>query len=345
MQIKLDKYVLKKVFGITLIVVALFAYKSASALTITPVRLEIKGDPGQVLSEEVTLINDRDTAQTYYVTYANFEAQGETGTPNFVDAKDDIGTWMESLGTVVLAPNESKIIQIKISIPKTADPGGHFGAIFWGTQPPAAEANAVSIGAKTGLLVLLTVNGNVNEQGGILEFATKNKQTFYTSLPVNFYYRFQNSGDNRIKPAGDIVMKDMIGITAAKVPGNPVDGNILPKSIRKFETTWQGKDGAQEVLDKDKGGFFDNVKREWRNFAFGHYRAELSLAYGTKNEISTATYSLWVFPWHLTIFVIVLAIIIFIIGRWLIRRYNKWVIAQAEMMLKREQSQNQGMNQ
>ena len=331
------------ILGLTVLVLSLYVSNSVYALTISPPRIEICADPGETVSHEILITNEGDGDQIFYVSYSNFEAQGETGTPTFVEATEGLGTWISTNESIRIPAQKSELVNLKISVPKNADPGGYFAAVFWGTSPENGEG--VSIGAKTGALVLLTVNGDVDEQGGILEFATKNKQTFYTSLPITFYYRFQNSGDNRIKPAGDIMMKNMVGLTSAKVPGNPVDGNILPKSVRKFETTWQGKDGAVVVSDKDKGGFFDNVKREWRNFAFGHYKAELTLAYGIKNEVSTATYGFWVFPWHLTLFVVVLAIIIFIIGRWLIRRYNKWVIAQAEMMLKREQTQNQGMNQ
>ncbi len=337
----------KKIKIITSGAILLFTLLSfsniVSALTISPPRFEISADPGETVTHDILITNESDTDEIYYVSYSNFEAQGETGTPTFVNATEGLGTWISTNESIRIPASKSELVTLKITVPKNADPGGYFAAVFWGTSPEDGEG--VSIGAKTGALVLLTVNGDIDEQGGILEFFTKNKETFFTSLPIQFYYRFQNSGDNRIKPEGDIIIKNMISLTSAKVPGNPVDGNILPKSVRKFETTWQGKDGAQEVLDKDKGGFFDNVKREWRNFAFGHYRAELTLAYGTKNEISTATYGFWVFPWHLTLFVVILAILIFVIGRWLIRRYNKWVISQAEMMLKREQANNQGMNQ
>ena len=314
--------------------VIIFPFQKAIALTITPVRLEISGDPGQILSQEMTLINERDTVETYYASYANFEAQGETGSPAFVDAKDDLGTWMTAPNTIVLAPKTSKIVPIKITIPKDADPGGHFAAIFWGTIPPNTGSNSVSIGAKTGMLVLLRVNGDVNEKGGLVEFATKNKQKFYTALPVSFYYRFQNAGGDRIKPIGDIKMKDIFGITEAKVAGNPVDGNILPNSTRKFETVWQGKDGPTPPEEKDQGGFFGKVRYEWRNFALGHYNAKISLNYGTKNEVAFKAFGFWIFPWHLLLVIIIGLGLIILLGHRELLKYNQWVISQAVKQLK-----------
>ncbi|MCX6755692.1 MAG: hypothetical protein NT068_04135 [Candidatus Nomurabacteria bacterium] len=328
--------IIKKTFTIfSFIVILLLPVSKASALTLTPTRLEISGDAGQTISQEMTLINERDTEETYYSSYANFEAQGESGSPSFIEAKDDVGTWMSSVTSVVLPPKSSKIIQVKINIPKDADAGGHFGAIFWGNTS-SNNNGQLGVGAKTGMLILLTVNGNVTEKGGILEFSTQNKQTFFTSLPVSFYYRFRNEGGNRIKPNGNIVFKNIIGMISAKISGNPVEGNVLPNQVRRFETTWQGKDGPTPLEEKDKGNFFNKIGYEWRNFAFGHYKAEINLSYGLKNEVATALFSFWVFPWHLTIFVIILLLVIFFGGKFLIKKYNHWVIRQAEEILRKE---------
>ena len=282
----------------------------------------------------MTLINERDTEETYYSSFANFEAQGETGNPTFVEAKDDIGTWMSAIPSIVLPPKSSKIVQVKITVPKDADAGGHFGAIFWGTTPNKTTSESVSIGAKTGMLVLLTVNGNVSEKGGVLEFATKNSQTYYTSLPIDFYYRFQNNGSDRIKPSGNVVIKDMIGLTATRVDGNPVTGNILPKSVRRFETSWYGADGNK--TDIYTNSFFDNVKKEWRNFAFGHYKAHLQLTYGTKKETTDTVFSFWVFPWQLLLVSLFVIALSFFILRAILRHYNTWVINRAKKLIEQE---------
>ena len=321
-----------------MIALSFLAARPASALTITPVRMETEGDPGQVVQKEMTLINERTTAETYYVSYANFEAQGETGNPAFVEPKDDIGTWIEAPKSVFLAPGTSVVVPIKITIPKDAEPGGHFGTIFWGTTPTTVAPGEVSIGAKTGMLVLLRVSGPISEKGGLLEFATKGKQTLYTSLPVDFYYRFENAGSDRIKPTGTVKIRNMIGMTAATLPGNPVDGNILPKSVRRFETSWQGKDGDKLLTDTEDENFFDKVKREYRNFGFGYYKANLKLSYGTAEEVARGSVSFWVFPWHLLIVALILFFVVSFILFEEVRAYNRWVIKKARMQFERMQN-------
>ena len=112
------------------------APREAHALTITPIRYEIAGNPGEVLEQKMTLVNETKKDQLLYVSFSNFEAQGDTGSPTFVEPKEGLGTWIStSQSTINLGAGEQKVINFKIEIPKDAEPGGHFAAIFWGTNP------------------------------------------------------------------------------------------------------------------------------------------------------------------------------------------------------------------
>ena len=332
----IKNYILKSlIFASALVVLFAVAPTSrAHALTLTPIRLEVSGDPGQTLTEHVTLINERKTTETFYTSFENFSAQGETGDPTWYTPTDDLGTWMSAVGAVVLLPGEQKNVAFTISIPKDAEPGGHFAGIFWGTTPAVQPGGQVAIGAKTGVLVLLSVSGATSEKGGIIEFTTKNNQSFYTALPVDFYYRFQNSGSDRVKPDGTIVIKDMVGITGAQISGNPIQGNILPNSVRKLESLWGTPD-----TEASSRGFFAQAGYEWHNFAFGHYTAHLNLTYGKNNEAVSSSYGFWVFPWQLTIVVVVLLALACLIIHTGLRRYNKWVIGRAEQMFEEREAQ------
>lgn len=309
--------------------------KNAQALTLTPVRLELSGDAGNTVTSEITLINDRDTEETFYSSYANFEAQGETGSPNFVDPVEGLGTWIKTDEVVVLAPGTSKIIPVTITIPSNTEPGGYFAAVFFGTNNPnLGDAGSVSIGAKTGVLVLLRVNGEVSEQGGILEYDTKDHKRFFTSLPVDFYYRFQNTGGDRVKPEGDITVKHFLGFVRARIPANLVEGNVLPNQIRRFEASWQSKNGTS-VSSDEKLNFIESVKNQWFNFAFGYYKANISLVYGEAEKITESSVGVWVFPWQLLLTIIVVLFIVrFIWKRVSIHRRKELMSEMREEIMK-----------
>lgn len=312
------------------------------ALTITPIRYEISGDPGQTLTEKMGLVNETEKTQTYYATFANFEAQGDTGSPLFVDAKEDLGTWITTdLASVTLSPGEQREIPFKIAIPKDAEPGGHFAVVFWGTNPGGAGGQ-VSIGTKTGMLILLSVNGDVKEAAGLVDFQLHNNKHFYKKLPVGFQYRFSNQGGDRVKPTGSIVVRSILGWRVKKVNANPFDGNVLPNTTRKFTTEWSKRDSVddrdQELARNESYSFSKELKSEWHNFAVGIFRARLVTQFGVEQQTvkSKGVYFV-VFPWELLLVIFVIGIPIFIILRTILRRYNRSIIRKAEKQFRNQQ--------
>lgn len=299
---------------------------AAQALTVSPARMELEAvDPGTTVEKEFLLVNEQSAEETFYLSVQNFEAQGESGTPSFSEGKDGLASWVKTTNKVTIKPGERMKVPFTIAVPQNAEAGGHFAAIFLTTTPPSAtEGGQVAIGAKIGMLVLLTVSGDIKEEGGIRSFTIDGGSRFVSSLPVTFAYRFSNGGNDRVKPTGNLTIRNSIYWKTEEFDANPQAGNVLPKSTRKFTVVW----GSEKALDP-AAPFFDHVKYQWRNFALGLYFANLDLAYGTKGASSSSSLVLFVFPWQL---VTILAVVLLVLGtvlRVAIRRYNKWIIKQA----------------
>jgi len=323
----------------------------AQALTISPARVEVNGDPGQTLTGEYTLINQEKVAKTFYSSSENFEAQGETGTPYFVAGDEGLASWIDLPSEIVLGPNEIKKLTYSINIPTGIDPGGYFAAIFWGTSNPqeSEEGGDVSVGAKLGIVILLRVSGDIKEEGGILDFKTldeqklkelkeggadeqkikelgADEQRLFTMLPVDFSYRFQNNGGDRIKPKGTITIKNILGMTSDVLDANSNGGNVLPSSVRKFNLSW---DKAIESDEKTESpfSFIDAVKYQASHFAFGMYTAHIDLTYGDGDGLkSSAQTRFFVFPYQLLI-VIFFGLLVLVL---LLKSYNKMIIKKAQ---------------
>lgn len=305
----------------------------AQAITISPPRIELSGDPGSTVTSELKVSNDSTSSQTYYTQVENFEAKDETGDPEFVQTKEGLSVWTNVQPSIVIPANGQASIPFTIKVPANAEPGGYFASIFVRTTPPPTGSGEVSIGARLGTLVLFRVNGDIQEGVDILEYGTKNFQHFFTSLPIDFYYRFQNTGDDRVKPIGDIIIKNIFGLKAKILDANPTGGSVLPRSIRRFESAWTNGGGGQQdsstvFTPHTAGSFLDEAKYEWHNFAFGMYTAHLNIAYGQNNTPASGKFRFFVFPWQLlTIFVVGLVILLIIL-RFLIKRYNRYIVAQ-----------------
>jgi hypothetical protein len=294
---------------------------SASALTLSPTKVEVAGDPGQELIGEIELQNEETKQKTFYLSYENFEPRGETGSPYFVGRGSGLSSWISTQESIVLNPGERIKIPYKISIPSDATAGGYFAAIFFGTQPPATgEGAEVAIGGKVGSLVLLRVNGDISEAGGVLEFVTASSSKFFTTLPVGFSYRFNNTGGDRVVPRGELTIRNTFGMKAKAISINKNEGSILPNSIRKFELAWS----EDESLTVD-APFFDIAYYQLKNFRFGLYRASLEAVWGESEQRATASTWFVVIPWQFLSLLLVLLIAL----RYGLRAYNGVIIARA----------------
>ncbi len=315
------------IFGIAIAALTFGIITHTYALTVSPARLEINGDPGATVGGEFTLINEQATTETFYASYENFGAEGETGAPSFSSEKNGLDTWMSvAPEQVTIKPGQIIKVPYSIAIPKGTDPGGYFAAIFWSTTPPSTATTQLSIGAKIGLLVLLRVNGDIKEQAGITQFDRNGHGFFYTTLPVDFRYKFRNEGGDRVEPTGQITINDTVFIPADHLDANSAQGNILPNSVRQFSVEWLKQAAPQPVQ-----GFLNEAGYEWHNFALGLYSAHLNLAYGTKGLHTKKTVWFFVFPWQLVILLLVGITIIWWIGRGLLRRYNRYIIRQSQL--------------
>lgn len=302
----------------------------AKAMTISPVRLEISGDPGATVGGFFKVINDEAEEKTLYTVFQNFEAMGETGSPSFVTAKEGLATWISAPAQITIAPGETKIVDFSVTVPADAEPGGYFSAIFLGTNPPAENPNQLSIGARIGTLLLFRVSGDVEEGASLLEFATKDNKKWFSALPINYYYRFQNTGADRVMPKGELVIKNTFGMETKVQNANPVQGNVLPKSIRRFELWWQkNSDEAAAEPQPENLGFFASVSYQWNNFAFGRYVAHLDLKYGSTDEVVKSSFAVFVFPWQLLVTELLGLLILIFILRFVIKRYNSYVIKRS----------------
>src|SRR3989344_5921280 len=320
-------------FSLSLILVFTFwlmFVQSVFALTISPVRMELSGDPGRTISGTIELFNEQAETKTFYSSSQNFEARGDSGAPYFLpDATKGLASWITIQKSVVLKPQERKKIPFSVQVPNNTEGGGYFAAILWGTSPAGqSEGGQVSIGGKLGGLMLLSGSGKIEEGG-----------RFVNSLPITFSYRFSNDGSERVKPSGELKIKNLFGFTKATLNANAQSGNVLPGSIRKFSVIWIEKN--QEKSDvfslpetKEKLGFFATVKNQWQNFALGPYKAELDLVYGALSEEQAtnkakASYRFFVVPWQLLIIIIIILAIVGFIGWFGLKKYNQWITKKA----------------
>ena len=297
--------------------------QSSAGIKISPVKIEEMVEPGEVFKSQVKVTNEFNKTRIFYVYLRDFKSEGESGTAKLVIPGTEEGYYLASWIDVdskgiELAPGQERIVPFTVNVPENVGPGGYFGAIILGTEPPRIQQQneekgaGMSIAQQTASLLLLRVRGDVLEEAHVREFNT-DKDFYNTPFLVDFLIRIENTGNVHIKPHGAISIKNMFGKEVRVLKINEKGGNILPHSIRRFnENIWEGKS------------------------AFGKYTATLGVTYGVsvdkggqgKNSL-VAIKTFWIIPWRIIIPVFLALLFISGIFIFLIKLYKNKAVKKA----------------
>ncbi|MFA5854255.1 MAG: hypothetical protein WC866_04175 [Patescibacteria group bacterium] len=295
----------------------LFLPGAASALTFSPPTFDVSAKPGQILSQTLKLRNESTLPVTFRASTASFAGKpgDETsGVPDFYpsnEARDGhgLGAWISfTTAEFTLLPGERAELPFTITVPKEAGPGSYFGAVILGTKAGETSEN-VGITGTAAALVLLKVEGEIVEALKVDDFSAP---SLSTSLPVRFEALITNNGTVHERPYGEVIVRNVFGQEVAVLAMNRAEyKSVLPSMSRRYSTAWQ-----RRALEKDAS----ILTRQWRNFAFGFYTAEMRLRYGEDGRILSSMTRFWVIPW--------LTLLIFIGGGaaliWSLRRLLAW---------------------
>jgi len=293
--------------------------ETGQALEIAPPVVNLTSDPGEIKKVNISLRDISNNPLVVTGEVNDFGANGEDGVPKLMIDQTEaspysIKTWVDPLSQLTLQPREVKSFPVTVRVPKNAAPGGYYGVIRFSANPPGVQGTGVSLSASLGALIFIRVNGDAKESMSFSEFYTiasdGTKTSLFEGQPVTFAARIKNDGNVHEQPVGRIEVKDVFGNTITNLNMNLDRRNVLPGTIRKFESP----------MDKTNIG---------DRFLFGYYTAKITMTYGTNNQTVDSTLSFCVIPWRLILTVIGIIVALVIITRVVIKRYTDRVVGRS----------------
>jgi hypothetical protein len=250
---------------------------------VQPALIEERVEPGETISSALRATNLSDETRIYHIVKRNITGLTITGEPVFAkvgeETEFEVSSWIRATEEPIhIAAGQTKEIPFSIAVPRNATPGSHFGGLFLSLTTERPKETGIGIGYQVGMIISLRVTGvggvttEVLEDARMREFSTN--QVIYSKPDVTFIVRVENQGNVVVRPRGPLEITDFWGKKVATLTVNELGGAVLPKQIRKFETSWQGE-----------------------GLAFGRYQVLLGLVYGEdgRKNISAAL-SFWVLP-------------------------------------------------
>lgn len=284
---------------------------SAGSLTIVPVKFELTGNPGDVISEIFRVRNNDPYTVDIFLSKEDFVPSDDT--VQFVGRAEGVATslfdWIDiqSPSIITLRSGEMRAIPIVITIPKTTPPGARYAILFAKSLPK--EEGIIAASLRLGAKIELLIPGDVDRSGELGGFSIskiiKGKRIegrFYESGPFTFSSNFRNTGSVHYSPAGTISIY-----------------NILGQKIKDVSVT------TKTVLP----GGYQNIETQWdAGYVFGYLKAVINIADGNGKN-STKTMGFLVIPWKhiivITALAAILAGLIFVISK----RFKITIIASS----------------
>lgn len=255
-------------------------------LQISPARQELQANPGESVSFNVRIYNNDNTPIHGSVHINDFIVKSN-GKPVFIEdpaqasPKYSASQWVKNpYDTLSIPAKERDVLQLKMTIPKDARPGGRYIAVYFEPSSPIPAATGLSATQQAGSavaprivsLVYVRINGQINEDASIIRFFAPFFQEYG---PISVTTSILNNGDYHISPRGVLSVQNMFGSSVQQTLLK--EQNIFPESSNDYTTL---------------------VGKKWM---LGRYKINLAASYGEQGKALSRALYIWVFPWKLAL--------------------------------------------
>lgn len=227
--------------------------------------------PGEERTIKIEILSRGGEEHTYSLSVEDFSSDESGNDIAMYGGKDgpfSSRSWVQAAITKLnLKHGERATIPVTVRIPANAAIGDHYSTVLFQRDPKGVQPG-FNIVARVGVLLLITVKGQVIREGGLKSFSSGSP--FYWKLPASLDLRYENTGTVHLVPTGRVEIRNIFGILVDEIPVK--DWYVLRNSTRGRTITWQP------------------------GFALGYYKATLSVNASANHDTETLTTSFWVIP-------------------------------------------------
>ena len=320
------KLILPFGFFVILFLVTNIAFAEGLNISVSPLIVELKADPGQTVSETVKVNIGKDNIGSKISTKVKDFYYDENDELQFLTPEEEedpelkqfaLKSWLSVDNEISFDGTTEKEIPVTIKVPKDAVPGGRYGMVLFSksaNQTSESGGASVGIGGQVGVMILVTVNGKFSSGGDLSEGLKSGRlseggKTFdpssffvggslFKNGPIDFRFRYLNNSATHVVPKGSIAVRNIFGGLVGKFD---IQGKrVFPGVSRSIYGT----------LDKD--------------FLFGIYTANLEITDGDGKAHTSSTFFIG-FPLKLVTIIILFIVSILMFFKY----YNRWLINKA----------------
>ena len=271
---------LKLTTAILTLTMALTAFApSAMAIGVSPLRTQLKAQPGETVKGEIVAFNQKDQQQTVVLTKGDFLVN-KNGDLDFYTEPDpqnihSLMDWIElPEQEPIMEPKGKTQIEYTINVPEDAASQSYYGVVFVSAKNPEVIKTPAGVGVTTNVaqLVLLEVEGDLQSEISVFNFNIEKKDSM-----IQFITSVANEGNTHDAPTGKIIITDKKLNKLEEITFNDGEYNSLPNSPKTYIENLKNFD------EINKGIYYAYLDMEDENG--NEHAAELKFRKNSKDEL------------------------------------------------------------
>jgi P pilus assembly chaperone PapD len=203
------------------------------SIEVSPLRVELKAQPGGTTTQAVTIANTGAEAVRVRAELSDWFLSRD-GSPQFVEAADK--TYSATAWTRIAPPEQTiepgrdAIVRFSVTIPASATPAGYRTGILFEFGPAAADTathrREVQVRSRIATLIYVNVG---DPAPGVELVDLRSRHT--PNQPTQIIAILKNSGRRTVRTRGTVSLTDANGTVVAQIPVPDVP--VLPESERE----------------------------------------------------------------------------------------------------------------
>lgn len=264
------------------------------SLSLYPTSIRLSLNPGETWSGTITVINPN-----IFDLKVNPEKEnlggGAEGVVELLGENVSYGlaSWIHyNEAQLSLKPEERREFPITISVPKNAQPGGHYAAVlFRGLTSSETQGTGVGISGRVGSIVLVEVSGETFKTGTVEEVIAPK---FISHGPLEVGFKIKNTGNTHFSPEGKIVISGLL--QNKELTWEP--RVVFPGYDRTFKTSWD------------------------QRYLFGPLTVKITTQIPGGENLIIDSFTIWAFPWQEFVIIIVVLVVLVVLFRFFKKRFK-----------------------
>ncbi len=272
---------------------------SQQSLIVYPAVVELEVKPGESTRFLIQFRNNGQIPVAGTIKTVDFTVKDKEGTPILLEGSDDkppyaASYWIKAnVDQITIPANDFVAVYFTAQVPNIVKTCGNYALVYFeneassplGSSKKTTSSSAVT--TKIGSLVNFTVKNETCREGLILNNL---KVPFFSEYgPVKATFELINKGDYHVAPIGTAYITNIFNIKTDEQ--KLADKRIFPGTLKEHEIS---------------------LGKKWM---IGRYQLVINGKYGLHNLPVTAVAYFWVFPWRITIIIILAIILLVLFGK------------------------------